>query len=333
MLKSSLDNEGRLSRPLIVVGAGVIAVAVAIALNVTLTDRQETPPRQEPRLVSPAVPPATPLSAPAPTFDVVRVEPGGGAVIAGRAPAGSRIVVRSGESIVGESVADDRGQWLIVPETPLAPGTHELVVETHGADGTIRKGDDVVVLVVPAGRADEGALAVRTAGVAGGPSTVLQAPTAPAAPSLSIQTVDARSDGKLSIGGRAPPNSRIRVYIDDRFAGEAVADSVGLWRLLLTQPLGEGVHALRADQVGDGGRVIARARVPLRLADGIAAVGPPPAAGTALVVERGDNLWRIARTIYGQGTAYTFIYDANRHQIEDPDLIYPGQVFHLPKVQ
>lgn len=49
------------------------------------------------------------------------------------------------------------------------------------------------------------------------------------------------------------------------------------------------------------------------------------------VVIRGDNLWQISRTTYGHGIRYTVIYKANRDQIRDPDLIYPGQIFVLPK--
>ena len=48
------------------------------------------------------------------------------------------------------------------------------------------------------------------------------------------------------------------------------------------------------------------------------------------VVARGDNLWRISRVTYGRGVRYPIIFDANRDQIRDPDLIYPGQVFVLP---
>ena len=51
-----------------------------------------------------------------------------------------------------------------------------------------------------------------------------------------------------------------------------------------------------------------------------------------LVVVRGDNLWNIARAHYGAGLHHTVIYGANKEQIRDPDLIYPGQVFSLPKV-
>jgi nucleoid-associated protein YgaU len=54
-----------------------------------------------------------------------------------------------------------------------------------------------------------------------------------------------------------------------------------------------------------------------------------PEVNTAIVA-RGDNLWRISRRIYGQGTRYTVIYDANQGQIRNPDRIYPGQLFVLP---
>ena len=49
------------------------------------------------------------------------------------------------------------------------------------------------------------------------------------------------------------------------------------------------------------------------------------------IIRRGDNLWTIARRVYGEGLKYTTIYQANTGQIRDPDRIYPGQVFDLPK--
>lgn len=58
--------------------------------------------------------------------------------------------------------------------------------------------------------------------------------------------------------------------------------------------------------------------------------GDRTVAGRA-IIRRGDNLWTIARRVYGEGMRYTQIYDANLDQIRDPDLIYPGQVFDLPE--
>ncbi|MCK5276640.1 MAG: LysM peptidoglycan-binding domain-containing protein, partial [Alphaproteobacteria bacterium] len=50
-----------------------------------------------------------------------------------------------------------------------------------------------------------------------------------------------------------------------------------------------------------------------------------------VVVQPGNSLWRLARRTLGEGTRYTVIYQANRDRIRDPDLIYPGQVFEVPR--
>jgi nucleoid-associated protein YgaU len=49
------------------------------------------------------------------------------------------------------------------------------------------------------------------------------------------------------------------------------------------------------------------------------------------VVSRGDSLWRISRVNYGAGLRYAAVYKANRDQIRNPDRIYPGQIFVLPR--
>lgn len=52
--------------------------------------------------------------------------------------------------------------------------------------------------------------------------------------------------------------------------------------------------------------------------------------GTSVIIRRGDSLWRISRRMLGQGRKYTMIFEANANQIQDPDLIFPGQVFDVP---
>lgn len=47
-------------------------------------------------------------------------------------------------------------------------------------------------------------------------------------------------------------------------------------------------------------------------------------------VKKGDCLWAIAKQFYGDGSAYTRIYDANTKQIANPNLIYVGQVLVIP---
>lgn len=50
-------------------------------------------------------------------------------------------------------------------------------------------------------------------------------------------------------------------------------------------------------------------------------------------VLRGDYLWKIASNadIYGDAYAWMRIYTSNTDQIKDPDLIFPNQVFMIPR--
>lgn len=67
------------------------------------------------------------------------------------------------------------------------------------------------------------------------------------------------------------------------------------------------------------------------LSDGGAPSGVVVPKIATTVVSRGDSLWRISRVTYGVGTRYSVVYKANRRQIRNPDRIYPGQIFILPK--
>ena len=59
-----------------------------------------------------------------------------------------------------------------------------------------------------------------------------------------------------------------------------------------------------------------------------------PAAAGRYEVQRGDYLWKIAKNpdVYGDPYAWMRIYTSNRDQISNPDLIYPQQVFRIPRV-
>ncbi|TZF90636.1 LysM peptidoglycan-binding domain-containing protein [Cognatilysobacter lacus] len=47
-------------------------------------------------------------------------------------------------------------------------------------------------------------------------------------------------------------------------------------------------------------------------------------------VQKGDTLSHIAKHFYGNASRWHAIYDANRDQLDDPDLIRPGQVLLVP---
>ena len=116
--------------------------------------------------------------------------------------------------------------------------------------------------------------------------------------------------------------------INDKVVAEGQAAADGSWRLVPAKPVEPGKYKLRLDRLAKDGKPVARLELPFER------IPMPPATGNSerLVVVRGDSLWNIARAHYGDGFRHTLIYGANKDQIRDPDLIYPGQVFSLPQV-
>lgn len=58
---------------------------------------------------------------------------------------------------------------------------------------------------------------------------------------------------------------------------------------------------------------------------------PAAAATDTYTVKSGDSLSKIAKQFYGDAMQYKKIYEANRDQISNPDLIQPGWVLKIPK--
>lgn len=59
------------------------------------------------------------------------------------------------------------------------------------------------------------------------------------------------------------------------------------------------------------------------------AIAPPPEPRTYTVVS-GDTLSKMAKQFYGDANKYMKIFDANKDQLKDPNLIKVGQVLKIP---
>jgi nucleoid-associated protein YgaU len=147
-------------------------------------------------------------------------------------------------------------------------------------------------------------------------------------PPITFDSVDYDDSGHVIVAGQVEAGADVRAYIDNELLGDARADSQGRWTLRATRHIEPGAYELRVDRLDQSGLVIARAGAPFeRVAPEIIARARQRGE---VVIQPGDNLWNIARAIYGRGIHYTVIYNANTNQIADPDLIYPGQLLVTP---
>lgn len=186
---------------------------------------------------------------------------------------------------------------------------------------------------------------------------------------IVIDTIGYSASGEVSIAGRGTAGSFVRIYVDNVLEAEAGIAETGAWSADLAG-IAAGVYKLRVDQVDGAGKVTSRFETPFQReapetvaaaltpavdalaqaeapaagdapaspvpAEPVAAAAPAPAqpapARAGIVtVQPGFTLWRIARENYGDGILYVKVFEANKDQIRNPDLIYPGQIFTVPK--
>ncbi len=57
---------------------------------------------------------------------------------------------------------------------------------------------------------------------------------------------------------------------------------------------------------------------------------PPPPEPNTYVVQPGDTLWLISVKVYGTGTLWEVIFEANRDILDEPSRLRPGQVLKIP---
>ncbi len=327
---------------LVAAGAAIIALALGVAWYTKMHERAALAP-SEPSVAAPSTPqsstadkPAEPAPQPsaavmAPSFDVARIGRDGHAVIAGRAAPGAKIVLLDGGKEIARSEADARGEWVVIVQDPsLPPGQHELRVVQHVEGRAPVTSEQVVVVVVPAqtNKTDETLVMIVPPG---GTPTLLQSPSAAGVPKsadLQLSTLDYDDRGHVTMSGLALSGATVRAYIDDKVASEGVSGKDRVWRMAPANPIDPGKHVLRLDRLAKDGKPVAR----LELTFERLTTAPVSGDSRRLSVVKGDNLWNIARAHYGEGWQYTVIFDANKGQIRNPNLIYPGQNFSLPKV-
>jgi nucleoid-associated protein YgaU len=286
-----------------------------------------------------------------PAFDVVNVDPSGEAVIAGRAAPNAKVELRDAGKTVGEATADAAGQFVIIPPA-LAPGDHSLSLAASAEIST------TVAVSVPAPEAKVAAAepANPTGPVPSALGIRTLATPAPAVGSrVAIQSVEADAAGGLIAQGSAEPNATVRLYLNQADVAEAKTQSDGRWSLTIRHGMSPGGYLIQADEIHPGGaNVIATANTPF-VYPALPVPAPPvaPTAASASVeqpsasspspadpvidsvqtklVATGHTLWALSQSYYGDPTRYPAIYEANRAQIHNPNVIFPGQVFVVPK--
>lgn len=230
---------------------------------------------------------AAPQNPDVPSFDVLRVEPDGSTVIAGRAAPNADVEVSDGQKIISTVKAGATGDFAVVLDQPLPAGDHQLVLQAKGTNGQAVTSEEVATISVPKDKKGELLAMVSKPGEASrivtmpeaasaaakveapavvdakpvqqtqtaaaeAPSAVIVQSNASAAASAAldpeVQVSAVEIEGdKLFVAGKAPKGRSVRVYADDKLVAEVKVNEKGRFVADNTMPLSVGDHTIRAD--------------------------------------------------------------------------------------
>lgn len=266
-----------------------------------------------------------------PTFDTVRIDKNGNAVLAGRSAPFSLVSLFNDKKFLSNTHASARGEWVIVLERPLdLTKPSYLRLRAKNRDGKISLSDQVITIGALKTASDK-PMIVLTQPQTG--SRVLQSSNLSSVGQIVLEFIDYDATRTATFAGRAQSGLQVRLYRNNKFIGNTKVDKNDKWQIKIKN-LKEGLAQLRLDLENDEGKIVARIELPFKIEKMEKMAQSPKKAGkeksTQIRIQPGDNLWSIARNLYGSGWEYTIIYEQNQDIIKDPNLIYPGQVFEAP---
>lgn len=268
-----------------------------------------------------------------PAFDIVRVDSSGAAVIAGSAEPNSTVTITSNGEEIGEATSDSSGEFVAIIQVPENEQGQTLELESE-IDGQLVFSDETILILPSLNSSAANTVDEETAPAiiraTEDEVVIVQGASQLALGQVSLDSISYDTDEEVVLAGRGNPGRTVIIYVDDKPLMDTVVSESGSWKQAL-HGLDAGRYTLRVDEIDVDGNVTSRVESPFQreYPEDVreAKLNPAP----TYTVQPGNSLWVIATGRYGDGLKYHQIFAANQDQIRDPDLIYPGQVFALPK--
>lgn len=298
----------------------------------------------------PAEQPAKPVEGKV-AVEAVEIE-GSKIFVAGVGDVGRSVRVYANEIVLGEARISEGGRFLVEAERDLPVGNYIIRADLLDSDGATV----IARATVPFEREEGESIAAVAPGVEQGekPAEVAAAeqPTPPAEPAKPAEAAgaetttppaDAGADGQMPPADAAaqpppavsePEQPPVAVETPPPAETNPPATAENTPPPAAAAPAEANPPATASQEPPADA-----AAQPTEPAGGtdVAAAQPPETTAPklekvqgAVIIRRGDTLWRISRRVYGRGVRYSTIYLANQAQISDPDRIWPGQIFSVP---
>ncbi|AKG67691.1 hypothetical protein WN53_00240 [Serratia fonticola] len=154
-------------------------------------------------------------------------------VMQGRAEVGSKVVIYDHGKPIGETTANEAGNWSFKPDPALDVGDHVITVKAVDAAGNMSEPSSAFDFSLITANAPSAPAIIAVLDDVGS----IQGP---------MQKNTVTDDARPTLVGTSEPGSTISIYSNDKLLGSVVANAAGQWRFTPESDLPEGVNNLSA---------------------------------------------------------------------------------------
>jgi len=254
-------------------------------------------------------------------FDIIRITPYGDAVIAGSTEPNIEILIYDHKTKLARVTSDANGEWVWISPIPLKKGIKKLNLSHIDKFGKKHHSDQNLLIFLD-GDLNTTPLIAKFLDSNGADLEILNLGNIKG---LSVELVNYLPNETIMISGRMIPKNSVNFFVKNNLVGTIDSDEQGKWNFIYKlKPFDKNFNLeIKTSFLEKNLEII----IPIKNRK----VDTELFKSEKIIVQDGNSLWRIARKTLGGGIYYTDIYKNNASIISDPNLIYPGQVFLIPK--
>ena len=277
-----------------------------------------------------------------PEIDIIKVSPDGSFVIAGKGQPNSNINILNKGDLIDSSIVDSDGNWVVVSKENLKTGDNLISIDQINNNGLVLRHKQLFITKIDEHKKDQ-PLVISVPNKNDENISIIQQPSEKQKiykvendlgiqkkiksnqKIFNVKTIFFNENGFVSIKGKVNFGKKIELYINKKIM-ETIKIENSKWQYNSDKIIDYGLHDLLVVLKSDKDEILDKITLPFMRVE----MPYNDVPENFILIKPGDMLWTIAYRLYGDPFKYIQIFEENKDQITNPDLIFPGQLFSIP---
>ena len=278
-----------------------------------------------------------------PEVDIVKISPDGSFIIAGKGKPNSNIIILNKGEVIESTIVDKGGSWVVVSKENLKVGDNLISINQAENDGKINNYKQLFItkidekkilkpLIISAPNENSANISIIQKPAKKQKITKIEEELSISNKKkikkkiFNVKTIFFDGKGILSLKGIANYGEKIELFVNEELMDIIFNNEDPKWEYNSEKSFDFGLHNLLVILKSQKNEILNKISIPFMRVE----MPSDNIPDNFILIKPGDMLWTIAYRIYGDPLKYIQIFEENKEQITNPDLIFPGQLFSIP---